>query len=95
MHNKISTVINIVLTLAVVTLAINAYDTKEQLDSRLLESSDAVEKINASINAIKTHEVEQATKDAATAALVADLIIKTQEQGQSIDELVAKLPKKK
>ncbi len=92
MHTNISTVINIVLTVAVVALSINAFDTKEQLDSRQLESSDTVEKINASINAIKTHEVEQSRKDAATAALVADLIIKTQEQGQNIDELVAKLP---
>jgi hypothetical protein len=71
-------VINIVLTLAVVALAINTYDTKEQLDSRLLDSSNAVDKINASIAAIKTHEIEQETKSAAASALMADLIIKTQ-----------------
>lgn len=95
MQTKISTAINVVLAIAVIALTINAYDMKQQLDSRLLDSSNAVDKINASITAIKTHEVEQETKSAAAAALTADLIIKTQEQGQIIDDLVAKLPKKK
>jgi hypothetical protein len=95
MQTKMSTAINVVLAIAVVALAINAYDTQQQLDSRLLDSSNAVDKINASIAAIKTHEIEQETKSAAASALMADLIIKTQEQGQIIDDLVAKLPKKK
>jgi putative effector of murein hydrolase len=95
MQTKISSVINTVLSIAVVALAINAYETKQQLDSLLLDSSSAVEKIDASITAIKLHEVEQEKKEAATSALIADLIIKTQEQGQNIDDLIAKLPKKK
>lgn len=95
MQTKMSTAINVVLAIAVVALAINAYDTQQQLDSRLVDSSNAVDKINASIAAIKTHEIEQETKSAAASALMADLIIKTQEQGQIIDDLVAKLPKKK
>ena len=95
MQTKMSTAINVVLAIAVVALAINAYDTQQQLDSRLLDSSNAVDKINVSIASIKTHEIEQETKSAAASALMADLIIKTQEQGQIIDDLVAKLPKKK
>jgi hypothetical protein len=78
MQTKMSTAINVVLAIAVVALAINAYDTQQQLDSRLLDSSNAVDKINASIAAIKTHEIEQETKSAAASALMADLIIKTQ-----------------
>jgi putative effector of murein hydrolase len=70
MQTKMSTAINVVLAIAVVALAINAYDTQQQLDSRLLDSSNAVDKINASIAAIKT-----------------------QEQGQIIDDLVAKQKK--
>jgi putative effector of murein hydrolase len=95
MQTKMSTALNVVLAIAVVALAINAYDTQQQLDSRLLDSSNAVDKINASIAAIKVHEIEQETKSAAASALMADLIIKMQEQGQIIDDLVAKLPKKK
>jgi len=95
MQNKMSMAINVVLAIAVIALAINAYDIKQQLDSRSLDSSNAVEKINTSIAAIKIHEVEQETKNAAAASLTADLIIKTQAQGQIIDDLVEKLSKKR
>ncbi len=95
MQIKTSTIFNMVLTLAIVALVINAYQIKKQLDDQLLNSSNSVDKINASIAAIKAHEVELESKDVAMSALLADLIIKTQEQGQSIDELVAKQTKKK
>lgn len=95
MQIKTSTIFNMVLTLAIVALVINAYQIKQQLDDQLLNSSNSVDKINASIAAIKAHEVELESKDVAMSALLADLIIKTQEQGQSIDELVAKQTKKK
>jgi hypothetical protein len=62
MHTKISTVINIVLTLAVVALAINTYDTKEQLDSRLLESSDAVEKLTHQSTPLKRMKLNKPQK---------------------------------
>lgn len=95
MQIKTSTIFNMVLTLAIVALVINAYQIKQQLDDQLLNSSNSVDKINASIAAIKAHEVELETKDVAMSALLADLIIKTQEQGQTIDELIAKQTKKK
>jgi hypothetical protein len=95
MQIKTSQIFNIALTVAILALAINTYLMKQQLDEKLQGSSSSVEKINASINAIKAHEVELATKDAAISALVADLIIKTQEQGQMIDDLLALQPKKK
>jgi demethoxyubiquinone hydroxylase (CLK1/Coq7/Cat5 family) len=95
MQIKTSTIFNMVLTLAIVALAINTYQIKQHLNDQLLESSNSVDKINASIAAIKAHEVELETKDVAMSALLADLIIKTQEQGQTIDELIAKQTKKK
>ena len=95
MQIKTSMIFNMVLTLAIVALVINAYQIKQQLDDQLLNSSNSVDKINASIAAIKAHEVELETKDVAMSALLADLIIKTQEQGQTIDELIAKQTKKK
>ena len=95
MQIKTSTIFNIALTAVVLALALNAYQMKQQLDNKLQGSSNAVNKINASITAIKAHEVELESKDVAMSALVADLIIKTQEQGQSIDEILAKQTKKK
>jgi hypothetical protein len=95
MQIKTSQIFNIALTVAILALAINTYLIKQQLDEKLQGSSSSVEKINASITAIKAHEVELATKDAAISALVADLIIKTQEQGQMIDDLLAQQTKKK
>lgn len=95
MQIKTSTIFNIVLTAAVLALALNAYQMKQQLDNQLQGSSNSVNKINASITATKAHEVELEAKDVAMSALVADLIIKIQEQGQSIDEILAKQPKKK
>jgi hypothetical protein len=95
MQIKTSQIFNIAFTLAILALAINAYLMKQQLDEKLQGSSSSVEKINASITAIKAYEVELATKDAAISALVADLIIKTQEQGQMIEELLAQQTKKK
>lgn len=95
MQIKTSTIFNIALTAVVLALALNAYQMKQQLDNKLQGSSNAVNKINASITAIKAHEVELESKDVAMSALVADLIIKIQEQGQSIDEILAKQTKKK
>jgi hypothetical protein len=95
MQIKTSTIFNIALTAVVLALALNAYQMKQQLDNKLQGSSNAVNKINASITAIKAHEVELESKDVAMSALVADLIIKTQELGQSIDEILAKQTKKK
>jgi hypothetical protein len=68
---------------------------KQQINSQGHNSSDSIDKINASLFAIKAHELEFETKDASTSALVADLIIKTQEQAQSIDTLLANQTKKK
>ena len=95
MQIKTSKIFNIALTVATLALALNAYQMKQQLDDQIQGSSKSVDKINASVAAIKAHEVELEAKDVAMSALVADLIIKTQEQGQSIDELVAKQTKKK
>jgi hypothetical protein len=95
MQIKTSKIFNIALTVAILALALNAYQMKQKLDEQLQGSSSSVEKINVSITAIKAHEVELATKDAEMSALVADLIIKTQEQGQMIDELLALQTKKK
>jgi uncharacterized membrane protein YidH (DUF202 family) len=95
MQIKTSKIFNIALTVAILALALNAYQMKQQLDEQLQGSSKSIDKINASIAAIKAHEVELEAKDVAMSALVADLIIKTQEQGQSIDELLAKQTKKK
>lgn len=95
MQIKTSQIFNLAFTGAILALAINIYQMKQQLDEQLLGSSSSIEKINASINAIKEHEVELVTKDAAVSALVGDLIIKTQEQGQMIDDLLARQIKKK
>jgi|GEM_PF-1366765 len=95
MQIKTSKIFNIALTVATLALALNAYQMKQQLDDQIQGSSKSVDKVNASITAIKAHEVELEAKDVAMSALVADLIIKTQEQGQSIDELLAKQTKKK
>ncbi|MDH4456384.1 MAG: hypothetical protein QE262_02440 [Candidatus Methylopumilus sp.] len=95
MQIKTSQIFNLAFTGAILALAINTYQMKQQLDEQLLGSSSSIEKINASINAIKEHEVELVTKDAAVSALVGDLIIKTQEQGQMIDDLLARQIKKK
>jgi len=95
MQIKTSQIFNLAFTGAILALAINTYQMKQQLDEQLLGSSSSIEKINASINAIKEHEVELVTKDAALSALVGDLIIKTQEQGQMIDDLLARQIKKK
>jgi len=95
MQIKTSTIFNIALTLTVAVLALNASQMKQLLYNQVQGSSNSVDKINASITAIKAHEVELEAKDVAISALVADLIIKTQEQGQSIDEILAKQTKKK
>jgi putative effector of murein hydrolase len=95
MQNKISKVINVILTIAIIALALNVYQMKQQLDDQITDSSKSIDKINASITATKVHEVELEAKDVAMSALLADLIIKIQEQGQSLDELSAKQTKKK
>lgn len=95
MQNKISMVINVILTIAIIALALNVYQMKQQLDDQITDSSKSIDKINASITATKVHEVELEAKDVAMSALLADLIIKIQEQGQSLDELSAKQTKKK
>lgn len=65
MQIKTSQIFNLAFTGAILALAINIYQMKQQLDEQLLGSSSSIEKINASINAIKEHEVELVTKDAA------------------------------
>ncbi len=95
MQNKISKVINVILTIAIIALALNVYQMKQQLDDQITDSSKLADKINASITATKVHEVELEAKDVAMSALLADLIIKIQEQSQSLDELSAKQTKKK
>jgi hypothetical protein len=95
MQNQTSKIINIFLSAAIIVLALNAYQMKQQINSQEQNSSDSINKINASLIAIKAHELEFETKDASTSALVADLIIQTQEQAQSIDTLLANQTKKK
>ena len=95
MNSKVSMAINVVLVITILGLALNALQTTQQLDGQVTDSKNSIDAINASITAIKVHESELQEKQNASAALISDLIIKTQEQGQIIDELVAKQTKKK
>lgn len=95
MNSKVSTVINVLLMITISGLALHAFKTTQQLDSQMADSKNSIDAINASIKAIKAHESELQEKQNASSAIIADLIIKTQEQGQIIDELVAKQTKKK
>ena len=51
--------------------------------------------VNDENGAIKAHQTELAEKDSAMSALLSDLIIKSQEHDQNIEELLSKQSKKK
>lgn len=87
--------INVVLVITIVGLALHAFKTTQQIDGQVADSKNSIDAINASITVIKAHESELQEKQNASAALISDLIIKTQEQSQIIDDLVAKQSKKK
>jgi len=91
MKNKISLIVNIVLLVFVLALAFNTYKVKQALEN----ASSSAKTIDDSIQAIKTHQNELAEKDAAMSALLSDLIIKSQEHDQNIEELLSKQSKRK
>lgn len=91
MKNKISLIVNIVLLVAVSALALSNYQVKQALEN----SSSSAKTIDDSIQALKAHQNELAEKDAAMSSLLSDLIIKSQEHDQNIEELLSKQSKKK
>ena len=91
MKNKITIILNIVLLIAISALAFSNY----QLKQAFANSSSSAKEIDESIQAIKAHQNELAEKDAAMSALLSDLIIKSQEHDQNIEELLSKQNKKK
>lgn len=90
MKNKITIILNIVLLIAISALAFSNY----QLKQALANSSSSAKEIDKSIQAIKAHQNELAEKNAAMSALLSDLIIKSQEHDQNIEELLSKQKKK-
>ncbi len=91
MNNKISLIINVILLVATSALAFSTYQMKQEL----ADSTNSAKTLHESIEAIKTHQAELAEKDSAMSALLSDLIIKSQEHDQNIEELLSKQSKKK
>ena len=91
MNNKISLISNVILLIATSALVFSTYEMKQEL----ADSTSSVKTLHESIEAIKAHQTELAEKDSAMSALVSDLIIKSQEHDQNIEELLSKQSKKK
>ncbi len=91
MNNKISLIINVILLAATSALAFNFYQMKQEL----VDSTKSAKGLHESIEAIKAHQIELAEKDSAMSTLLSDLIIKSQEHDQNIEELLSKQSKKK
>ncbi len=91
MNNKISLIINVILLVATSVLAFSTYQMKQEL----ADSTGSAKTFHESIEAIKAHQTELAEKDSAMSTLLSDLIIKSQEHDQNIEELLSKQSKKK
>lgn len=91
MKNKISLIINVILLVATSSLAFSTYQMKQEL----ADSTSSAKTLHESIEAIKAHQTEFAEKDSAMSALLSDLIIKSQEHDQNIEEILSKQSKKK
>jgi hypothetical protein len=65
------------------------------MKQELEDSTNSAKALNESINLIKAHQTELAEKDSAMSALLSDLIIKSQEHDQNIEEILSKQSKKK
>ncbi len=91
MENKISLIINVILLVATSALAFSTYQMKQELE----DSTNSAKALNESIKLIKAHQTELAEKDSAMSALLSDLIIKSQEHDQNIEEILSKQSKKK
>ncbi len=91
MENKICLIINVILLVTISALAFSTYEIKQELE----DSTNSAKALNESIKLIKAHQTELAEKDSAMSALLSDLIIKSQEHDQNIEEILSKQSKKK